>query len=188
MKNLLLTGFTPFLNHSTNPTEELIRNFEIDSNTLNITKWIFPVEYEEVKRQVPVLLEEISPDYIINLGYASDRFAITPEIAALNYIDSESPDNKGIIIRNSKIVDSAPNAYFTHFNWSRFINLLKDNNIPSKTSSDAGTYLCNYTSFLFQDCIHQMQLDTKQGFVHIPKMDIKVLNKALHLLIQSLEA
>ena len=95
---------------------------------------------------------------------------------------------EGIIIRNSKIVDSAPNAYFTHFNWSRFLNLLKDNNIPSKTSSDAGTYLCNYTSFLFQDCIHQMQLDTKQGFIHIPKMDIKVLNKALNLLIQSLEA
>ena len=188
MKKLLITGFNSFLNHPNNPSEDLLKSFEINSEKIDITKWILPVEYATVKEQVPALLEEINPDFLINLGYASDRYAITPEIAALNYIDTESPDNKGVTILNKRIIENAPNAFFSDFNWSHYINKLKAENIPCKISSDAGTYLCNFTSYLFQYHIHAMKLDTKQGFIHIPKMDLKVLNKALTLLIQDLES
>lgn len=188
MKKLLITGFNSFLDHSSNPSEELVRQFKTPSfEHFDISKWIFPVEYAEVRNQIPVLLEEINPDFIINFGYASDRYCITPEIAALNYIDSDSADNKGTIIRNTRIIENAPNAFFANLNWQNYLKSLKEHDIPQKISSDAGTYVCNFTSYLFQYHIADLKLDTKQGFVHIPKMDIKVLDKALELLIQNLD-
>lgn len=187
MKKLLITGFNKFLDHPSNPSEELIKNFNGKVDNIDISTWIFPVEYEAISQQVPALLEEINPDYVLNLGYASDRYAITPEIASLNYIDSESPDNKGVIIQNQRIIENAPNAFFTQFNWARAVEALKQKDIPTKISTSAGTYLCNYTSYLFQYHISEQKLNCAQGFVHIPMMDIKVLSNVLDTFITNIE-
>lgn len=187
MKKLLLTGFNHFLNHPTNPSEDLLKNYNYLDDNLEIVKWIFPVEYETVSQQVPALLEELDPDYVINLGYASDRYAITPEIATLNYIDSESPDNNGVIIKSRRIIENAPNAFFSQFNWASAMEDLKKQNIPCHLSTNAGTYLCNYISYLFQYYIEQDNSECKQGFVHIPMMDIKVLSNALDIFIKNIQ-
>ena len=187
MKKLLITGFNKFSLHPINPTEELLKTYSFESESILVTTWIFPVEYEGVCAQIPALLEEIEPDYVINLGYVSDRYAITPEIASLNFIDSETPDNQGVIIQNKRIIQNAPNAYFTQFNWAKTIEDLKNQDIPTKLSTNAGTYLCNYTSYLFQHHIQEQKLNCSQGFVHIPMMDIKVLSKALDSFIKNIE-
>lgn len=189
MKKLLLTGFKPFLNFNQNPSEllakrlngEIIGNYEINS-------WVFDVSYAETKKTIPALLDEIQPDLILNLGLSGDRYSITPEKVALNYIDNNNPDNTGIIIRNQKIIPNGDNAYFTKIDWDTIIKELKDLEIPCEISTNAGTYVCNHVSYLFNYEIEKYNLNTAQSFIHIPNnLDQSILEKALRKIIQSIK-
>jgi len=190
MNKLMLTGFGPFLSHDKNPSQEIVKKFNnrIIGN-FEIFSWVFNVSYKEVYNSVPALIEEIEPDIIINLGLGSDRYAITPEVVALNYIDSKEPDIEGSIIQGSKVMDGGANAYFSEINWDTALKVLAENEIPSMISTNAGTYVCNQTSYLFNYEIEKRKLNIKQGFIHIPNtLNFKVLEKSIELIIQNIQA
>lgn len=190
MKKLMLTGFGPFLSHDKNPSQEIVKKFNNQLiGDFEIFSWVFNVSYKEVYDLVPALLDEIKPDIIINLGLSSKRHAITPEVVALNYIDSKESDNEGEVIQGSKVIDGGANAYFSKINWDKALKVLSENEIPSKISTNAGTYVCNQTSYLFNFEIEKRKLNIKQGFIHIPNtLNFKVLEKSIELIIKNIQA
>lgn len=189
MKKLLLTGFKPFLNFDQNPSEQLVKKLNGESiGDYEINSWVFDVSYFETKETIPALIEETQPDLILNLGLAGDRYSITPEKVALNYIDNNNPDNAGLIIHNQKIIPNGDNAYFTKIDWDSIIKVLKDLEIPCEISTNAGTYVCNHVSYLFNYEIDKNKLNTAQSFIHIPNnLDQSILEKALRKIIQSIK-
>jgi pyroglutamyl-peptidase len=189
MLKLLLTGFKPFLNYDKNPTEQLVKNLDgLTIGDFQINSWVFNVDYQETLNSIPALLEEINPDLVLNLGLAGERFAITPEKVALNYIDSKNPDNAGNIIQNQKIKEDGENAYFTKIKWDEIIPLLKDQEVPCELSTSAGTYVCNQVSYLFNYEIEKNNMSCAQSFIHVPNnLDPSILEKALKTIIQSIK-
>ena len=69
MRRILLTGFEPFNNLSTNPSQEII--FAIESEKIDgITTRILPVEFGKSSEILIGLIEKLRPDFVICLGQA----------------------------------------------------------------------------------------------------------------------
>ena len=89
MRRILLTGFEPFNNLSTNPSQEII--FAIESEKIDgITTRILPVEFGKSSEILIGLIEKFRPDFVICLGQAEGRNQITPERIAVNLESGDS--------------------------------------------------------------------------------------------------
>lgn len=188
MKNLLLTGFGPFAEHSTNPTEALVMS--LNNRTINgykIFSCILPVEYSKSINVLEELIEKIDPNVIINLGLAADRSDITPELIAVNYQHSETKDNAGTIRQFSKINPNGKESFFSTLPIKEMIDQLKQKNISAKLSSTAGTYVCNTVMYHCLKRIQQDKRDCRSGFIHIPNtLSDETLVNALTICISTL--
>lgn len=109
---LLLTGFEPWNSHI-NPSWEAVKLTPDRVEGIKIEKLMLPVS---AQRAVPLLKERmraIVPDAVICTGQDGRKQAITIERIAINLDDYRVPDNDGIIIKDKKIVDDGPDAYFS---------------------------------------------------------------------------
>lgn len=188
MKNLLLTGFGPFAEFEINPTESLVKDF--DKKTINdyiVHSHILPVEYKCSIVKLNELIDEISPDAIINLGLAFDREEITPELIAINYQHSKTPDNSGEVITYSKVNPSGKESFFSTLPIKAIICALETSNIPVKLSTSAGSYVCNTVMYHCLKKTQQDKMDCPSGFIHIPpNLSAETLKNALTACINNL--
>lgn len=165
MKRILLTGFEPFSDIKTNPSETLVtdlglalkRQSEHDVETL-----ILPVDYKKTEHVLKTI--DVSKyDFIFQFGVAAKRSRISLERVALNWIESQIPDNSGNHINCHQIDSNQVAAKFNSLDLVKIANVL-NSEFPEtvEVSLSAGAYLCNFVYFktLAQktDCL----------FVHIP--------------------
>ena len=188
MKKLLLTGFEPFAQHTSNPTQELVLSLASKViNNFKITSVVLPVEYEKTKQLISKLIEDENPDAVISLGLAGDRTQITPELIALNYCHSETPDNAGVIKLFEKINPKSKESFVSTLPVEQMINSLKENNFDAKLSTTAGAYLCNTVMYTALQTVSIKKLNIPCGFIHIPKgLDQNQLINALTISINTL--
>ncbi len=163
MKQLLLTGFGPFRNYSSNPSEvicrglnnSIINNFHIHSQILDVN---FKNSYEKLLQRS----KSIEPDIIISLGLSYDSNLIKLEKIAKNLMKNHNQDSV------NKIDEHAPDAYFSKLplkNIHQFLNL---RGINSEISNSAGDYVCNYIMFKMLNYLQKSKIHTPYGFIHIP--------------------
>lgn len=180
MKTLLLTGFMPFLGHEINPTEQIVK--KLNGKTIGnytIRGEVLPVDFTESSKQLISLYENIKPDVVISIGLAAGRHMITPERIAINCNDGDA-DNNGCRYQDQPIQDSGPDAYFSTLPIRRFVDVLKENSLPSDISNSAGTYLCNNVMYNMLHHIHRTGSKTRSGFIHIPaSFELSVSNSKL---------
>lgn len=168
MKRLLLTGFEPFLNHSINPTEEIIHALnEKKIGDWQITGKVLPVDFHSTGKRMIEFIHSEKPDAIISLGLAAGRDRITPERIAINCNDG-AKDNQGYEPDGEKIAENGPDGYFSTLPIKNMVQALKDEGIPAKISNTAGAYLCNHVMYQALHEINQQQWDIPSGFIHIP--------------------
>lgn len=168
MKTLLLTGFEPFLDHASNPTEKIVKQLNGETiGEFTVIGKVLPVAFDE---SAVVLLEaekEVNPDAVIMLGLAAGRSNITPERIAIN-IQGGAADNKGVKLQDESILENGPAGYFSTLPIQSFVETLHEQNIPASISNTAGTYLCNKVMYSMLHSLKQRELDIPAGFVHIP--------------------
>ena len=109
MTTLLLTGFEPFGNATTNPSGEILKQITMD----NVFTAILPVAYTKSAEHLLALIAEHNPDVVICLGQAEGRTQITPERVAINLDDARLADNEGVLRSDVKILEGGPDAYFS---------------------------------------------------------------------------
>lgn len=168
LKKLLLTGFEPFLNHPTNPTEMIVK--ELTSQQINdyqIIGEILPVEFNTSGKKLVELLKTHQPDAVISLGLAAGRDRITPERIAINCNDGPM-DNQGYKPNGEKIFADGPDGYFSKLPIQQMIDALKEQGLPAKISNSAGAYLCNNVMYHGLHYFAKEQQDVPSGFIHIP--------------------
>lgn len=166
--SILLTGFEAFLGMASNPTELIVRS--LDGETINGNKIIgkvLPVDFKKTSSIILEHIDEHQPTAVISLGLAAGRNRITPERVAINCMDGE-PDNGGNQYDGQKILEDAPDAYFSTLPIKSMTAKLLEHNLPAKISNTAGTYLCNQTMYTVRHHIETNKLDMISGFVHIP--------------------
>jgi pyroglutamyl-peptidase len=165
MRKVLLTGFEPFGNATSNPSGEIVRQISGD----NIVTAILPVAYAQSAERLLSLIEEHKPDVVICLGQAEGRTAITPERIAINLDDARLADNQGVLRNDVKILEDGPDAYFSTLPVNEFVAAIKAQGIPAAVSLSAGAFLCNHVFYVAQNKFAGS--DVRSGFVHVPLMD-----------------
>ena len=165
MRKVLLTGFEPFGNATSNPSGEIVKQISGDS----IVTAILPVAYTQSADRLLSLIEQHKPDVVICLGQAEGRTAITPERVAINLDDARLADNEGVLRNDVKILDDGPDAYFSTLPVNELVAAIKAQGIPAAVSLSAGTFLCNHVFYVAQNKFAGS--DVRSGFVHVPLMD-----------------
>ncbi len=165
MTTILLTGFEPFGNATSNPSGEIVKQISGD----NIVTAILPVAYTQSAEQLLSLIEQHKPDVVICLGQAEGRTHITPEKVAINLDDARLADNKGVLRNDVKILEDGPDAYFTTLPIKEMVEAIKAQGIPAAVSLSAGAFLCNHVFYVAQHKFAGTKV--RSGFVHVPLMD-----------------
>ena len=165
MTKVLLTGFEPFGNATSNPSGEIIKQISGE----NIVTAILPVAYTQSAERLLSLIEQHNPDVVICLGQAEGRTAITPERVAINLDDARLADNEGVLRNDVKILEDGPDAYFSTLPVNELVAAIKAQGIPAAVSLSAGAFLCNHVFYVAQNKFAGSSI--RSGFVHVPLMD-----------------
>ena len=165
MTKVLLTGFEPFGNATSNPSGEIVKQISGE----NIVTAILPVAYTQSAEQLLSLIEQHAPDVVICLGQAEGRTAITPERVAINLDDARLADNEGVLRNDVKILEDGPDAYFSTLPVNELVAAIKAQGIPAAVSLSAGAFLCNHVFYVAQNKFAGSSI--RSGFVHVPLMD-----------------
>lgn len=188
MKRLLLTGYGPFLNNQTNPSEELAKFFDGKTvGNFKVLGRILPVSYEQAPLELSKRMLETKPDAVLCLGLASDREQVTPELVAINYYHSLEPDNDGKVITETKICPDGPPAYFSSIPARQIAQAINAKGVPAKVSTTAGTYVCNQTMYELGKRMDGNPNKIPWGFIHVPaNLDDQALRLAITTAIENL--
>ena len=162
---ILLTGFEPFGNATSNPSAEIVKQISME----NVFTAILPVAYTKSAEHLLALIAEHNPDVVICLGQAEGRTQITPEKVAINLDDARLADNEGVLRSDVKILEGGPDAYFSTLPVKDIVEAIKAKGVPAVVSLSAGAFLCNHVFYIAQNKFAGTHV--RSGFVHVPLMD-----------------
>jgi pyroglutamyl-peptidase len=170
MKNvkILLTAFDPFGGEDTNAVLEALRLISDTIDGATIKKLVVPTVFYKASDMIKETARSLSPDAIVMLGQAKGRGAITPERVAINVIDASIDDNEGNRPKDARIIDGAPDGYFSTLPIKDMADAIKSEGISAAVSNSAGTFVCNQTMFSVLHFSKEELPNAKVGFIHIP--------------------
>lgn len=168
---LLLTGFEPFGQNATNPTQHIVETLAARAPDpgIELVASVLPVEYVHAEQQLRILIREHRPDVILSLGLAENRAKICLERVALNLDDTSAPDNAGELRQGTPICPEAPAAYFSTLPLYQLKTALENEQIPVQISNHAGAYLCNHVFYVARHEVETLDFSILCGFVHTPQ-------------------
>ncbi|HBG91734.1 pyroglutamyl-peptidase I [Lactobacillus acetotolerans] len=174
---ILVTGFNPFATDKVNPAIEVVKKLPEEIAGAEIIKLEIPTEFIKCTEITHQVILEKKPDYILSIGQAGGRFAVTPEKVAINLDDGKMPDNAGYRPLNHKIRKDGQTAYFTELPVKAIVQAIKNAGLPSYVSTSAGTYVCNHIMYQVQYFIDKEFPNLKAGFIHIPFLPNQIINR-----------
>ncbi|ATH07212.1 hypothetical protein BIY24_04450 [Halobacteriovorax marinus] len=160
---ILVTGFEPFGDISSNCTQMIVDKFKSESL---VDTLILPVVTTKCFTVLETFLAGKEYDFIILLGQASKRDRISIERVALNVLDFPIADNEGNLIAHKKIIENASDGIFTGLPLEELQRTCKEKSIQAEVSNSAGTYICN--EIFFRTLFKFRNSRTKVGFIHLP--------------------
>lgn len=110
---VLVTGFVPFGDGSSNPSGKLARS--LDGRTVagaKVRSAVLPVSYGKVAGALLSAIEKAKPDIVIGTGLWGGRTDVTIERVALNLAEARIKDNDEYQPIDRPLVEGGPAAYF----------------------------------------------------------------------------
>ncbi len=175
MRKLLLTGFEPFGGELRNSSMEVAERMAGSIGDWQVISLILPVSFDRCAEKLLEAVKNDRPDAVICLGQAGGRQAVTPEVVAINRMDSAFPDNDGQCRADASIRTDGPAAYFTTLPVKAMIAAMQQSNIPAALSYTAGTYVCNCLMYRLLDALAREKSAIAGGFIHLPYSREQVL-------------
>lgn len=177
-RRILVTGFKPFLGETLNPSAILLDWLKVEFNG-EVETLLLPVSFKDAPKTLEQHLKHQDHDLILLLGQAGGRSKVSLERVALNWIESEFPDEDGFLPQQGVISPGENGALLTSLPLSEWKTRLVDQGLPVEISLSAGGYVCNY---LYYSTMKMQQLQrTKHNvcFIHVPYLPEQVLSKPL---------
>jgi len=196
MAKVLVTGFEPFSNHSTNISGDLlkilgkseyiddpwslIRDYTLEPVEIDIETSLLSVDEFGAKEIAKRIADGERWDAVIHLGLCSTCEIAKIELKAHNILDMKIKDNSGRQIQNHKLGEAdqistiESNIIFTN-----------RGEIKAEISDDAGRYICNETYYnTLLEIRHSMLGDENIPclFLHLPDYSFCSLDSARNLL------
>lgn len=174
---VLVTGFDPFGGDKINPAIEAVKKLPDQIKGAEIIKLEIPTVFNKSAKVVKQAIEEYQPDYVLNVGQAGGRSALTPERVAININDGRIPDNEGYQPLGEPIQEDGTTAYFTQLPIKAMVKAIREVGIPADISNTAGTYVCNHIMYQVQYMRAKEFSNLKAGFIHIPFLPEQVVSR-----------
>ncbi|MDO4671092.1 MAG: pyroglutamyl-peptidase I [Aerococcus sp.] len=174
---ILVTGFDPFGNDAINPAIEAVKRLPDTVKGAEIVKLEIPTVFYKSAQRVKEAVLEYDPDYILNIGQAGGRFALTPERVAINIDDARIPDNEKQQPIDEVIHSDGAPAYFTQLPIKAMVKAMKAAGLPAEVSNTAGTFVCNHIMYQSLYLTHTEFPGKRAGFMHIPFLPEQVLGR-----------
>lgn len=174
---LLITGFEPFGNSPINPSQLLIENLASNSTRCDqLAACLLPVDTVLAPKKIIEQIVYHNPQFIVCLGQASGRAAISLEKIAINLLDFRIPDNQGHQVQNQEIVRDGSPQHLSSLPIELLQKILLSSAIPCEISFSAGAYLCNQIFYSMMHHIAINNLNIQAGFIHLPALPEQVSN------------
>lgn len=174
---ILVTGFDPFGGDKINPAIEAVNQLPAQIKDAKIIKLEIPTVFNKSAEVVKQAIEKYQPDYVLNVGQAGGRAALTPERVAINVNDGRIPDNEGYQPLGEPIQKDGETAYFTQLPIKAMVKAIRQVGIPAEVSNTAGTYVCNHIFYQVQYMRDKEFHNIKAGFIHIPFLPEQVVSR-----------
>ena len=174
---VLVTGFDPFGGEQVNPAIEAVKWLPDEIAGAQIIKLEIPTIFDKSAELIHEAIIKNHPYYVINIGQAGGRAAITPELVAINFDDGSIPDNAGFQPIDSTIHIDGPAAYFTQLPVKKMVKAIREAGLPARVSTTAGTYVCNHVMYQVQYMRDKEFPWLKAGLIHIPFLPSQVTNE-----------
>lgn len=174
---ILVTGFDSLGEDRINPALEAVKRLPDNIAGAKIIKLEIPTKFNISAEVVKEAIENYKPDYVLNVGQAGGRFAITPERVAINLDDGRIADNAGYQPLNQTIQSDGATAYFTQLPIKAMTKAIREVGLPATVSNSAGTFVCNHIFYQVQYQRAKFFPDIKAGFIHIPYLPEQVISK-----------
>jgi pyroglutamyl-peptidase len=171
---MLLTGFESYGGRALNPAEEIIR--ALDGETIvgeRVRGVRMPVDYRELRTRIAAAIEEVRPRAVIGLGLWPGEPVIRLERVAVNVVDFEIPDNRGLIAREA-VSEGDRAAYLSTLPLHAIHTRLLTAGIPCRLSGSAGTFLCNALMYHGLRGCAACDPALLGGFIHLPYLPQQV--------------
>lgn len=186
MPTILLTGFAPFGDSKSNPSQSVAESLhgEVIAGA-QVVSLILPVVMETDWETIKAAINEHQPILVLSLGLASGTTCLDVERFAVNLKVSEADDPNKPLAPNGPqcaIVADGPEALFSTLNTERIASAIRDAGVPARAHGYAGSYACNH--ILYQALLYARQQDLgyKAGFIHLPLSSEQVIaENKLHL-------
>lgn len=174
---ILVTGFDPFGSDKINPAIEAVKKLPDTIKGAKIIKLEIPTVFNKSAQVVHQAIVKEQPDYVLNIGQAGGRSALTPERVAININDGRIPDNDGYQPLDEPIQPDGDTAYFTQLPIKAMAKAIRAAGLPAIVSNTAGTYVCNHIFYQVQYMRTKEFPKLKAGFIHIPFLPEQVITR-----------
>ncbi len=174
---ILVTGFDPFGSDKINPAIEAVKKLPDTIKEAKIIKLEIPTVFNKSAQVVHQAIVKEQPDYVLNVGQAGGRSALTPERVAININDGRIPDNDGYQPLDEPIQPDGDTAYFTQLPIKAMAKAIRAAGLPAIVSNTAGTYVCNHIFYQVQYMRTKEFPKLKAGFIHIPFLPEQVITR-----------
>ncbi len=162
---ILMTAFDPFGGSALNPAEQAL-SLVCPPDGIELKKLTVPTVFGLSTKAVLEAMDQFSPDYVICVGLAASRNALTPERVAINIRDARIADNAGNAPVDEKIAEDGDAAYFSTLPIKKIVEKMRERGVPSAVSNTAGTFVCND---LMYGVLHSVKgKSIRAGFIHVP--------------------
>ena len=174
---ILVTGLDPFGSDKINPAIEAVKRLPDTIKGAKIIKLEIPTVFNKSAQVVHQAIVKEQPDYVLNVGQAGGRSALTPERVAININDGRIPDNDGYQPLDEPIQPDGDTAYFTQLPIKAMAKAIRAAGLPAIVSNTAGTYVCNHIFYQVQYMRTKEFPKLKAGFIHIPFLPEQVITR-----------
>jgi len=167
---LLVTGFEPFAGDDINPSGELARLLHGRRvGAAQVAGVCLPCVFDRALPALMAALQQHRPHWVLALGLAGSRSAISVERVAINLVDARIPDNAGAQPVDQAVLADAPAAYFTGLPAKAIVADLIAAGHRAELSYSAGSFVCNQVFYALMRALAQRP-GVVGGFVHLPPL------------------
>ncbi|MFK7890111.1 MAG: hypothetical protein AB8B63_04795 [Granulosicoccus sp.] len=166
----MVAGYGSWAMTSVNPASEAVAALgRSGADTCHLHCLEAPVDSEGLYEWLERTIEQYKPDIWIGVGVAVGRPSISVENIAINVRRLDVPDNKGLRLGPSTIIDGGPAAYQSNLKHDDIVRNLQGARIPAILSYHAGTHLCNQMLYSIMHIREAQGLNLLGGFIHVPQ-------------------
>ena len=193
MTIVLLTGFAPFGDSKTNPSQQIAERLHGETvGDAKVVGLTLPVRMGEDADRLTAAIADHGPTLVLSLGLAAGATCLDVERFAVNLRFAGEVDPSKPVAPNlpqSVIIADGVCALAATVDAERIAAAIREKaGVPARAHGYAGAYACNH--ILYNALHYAMQWDMRYraGFIHLPLSSEQViLENKLHLPSQPLD-